>query len=89
MSLFQIGHYENAKIAREDIYFAWKLNLDILFLSMMIIPLDSFCLQKLFDIPVLSKIERNSWTTWSINFYSSFCECVDDHSKRNFITLLL
>lgn len=87
MSLFQIGHYENAKIAREDIYFAWKLNLDILFLSMMII--DPFCLQKLFDIPVLSKIERNSWTTWSINFYSSFCECVDDHSKRNFITLLL
>lgn len=58
MSLFQIGHYENAKIAREDIYFAWKLNLDILFLSMMII--DPFCLQKLFDIPVLSKIERNS-----------------------------
>lgn len=85
MSLFEI---ENAKIAREDIYFAWKLNLDILFLSMMII--DPFCLQKLFDIPVLSKIERNSWTTWSINFYSSFCEYVDDHSKRkNFITLLL
>lgn len=55
MSLFEI---ENAKIAREDIYFAWKLNLDILFLSMMII--DPFCLQKLFDIPVLSKIERNS-----------------------------
>lgn len=58
MSLFEIDHYENAKIAREDIYFAWKLNLDILFLSMMII--DPFCLQKLFDIPVLSKIERNS-----------------------------
>ena len=60
MNLFEIDHYENAKIAREDIYFVWKLNLDILFLSMMIILLDPFCLQKLFDIPVLSKIERNS-----------------------------
>lgn len=58
MSLFEIDYYENAKIARENIYFAWKLH--VLFLSMMIILLDPFCLQKLFDIPVLSKIERNS-----------------------------